>query len=920
MSHRPESESRSPHRLAIVGTDLKFIRPLLPYFSSAGYEVRVDEWPKFRAHDESRTNQLLSWADTVVCEWAGPNAVLASRGKHSEQRLIVRLHRMELGHPYWQDIDIAAVDCVVTVGPHYRRRTIETTNWPDDKVIVVPNFVDARRLDHPKQAGAISNIGMIGVASSRKRLDIALDALAEVRERDERARLFLKGQDPWNSRWVSDRPGETEYFDEIRSRIATDARLGNAVVLDPPGDDVGDWLTKIGVILSTSDDESFHLSPAEGMASGAVPVIMNWPGAEEVYDPNWLVGDSAEISDRILGLLSDPTRWRTEGRRARAEVLNAFELSRVADIWVKEVLPQPDGRPRPLSVGIVSGRNAYTDPSLRALAYSLDSVGHQATVVSPGKPDMSWPDTIGTHPPQPRLAQKLGLRLRASFGSSDPGTEAIRRTVETGGFDVIYPHREKDLAYVPDEVPTMRSPTWKAPPCDMTEVAPHSLRLGSSVGVNAPLQIHASAWPPYRPAPGRLAGKSGVVAYRHTPTSPGRYLESAMRHSGMHVVSLDGHLDWSAVPEDALFVVVVESPYPALEVRGVRHPTPTFFWVHHGEHHLAGNIRLTYRYEADAVLMAHSWHLAHRFPVPTYRFPFAVPTEFEPSKISWEERKYDVAMVGAGIGGSGGRYDKRRDLVARLTDATDIETMFSYGLPPEQMLRIYGNARIVINEGGIRHFPITMRVFEALGSGALLITEDTPGTDTVLRPQVHYVPMGNDIADQVRQLLGSDRGPAMASAGERWARSRHGYEHRVDQLVRLAADTSLSSTEHPFPPQSDLARIIDDDPDVQHIALFGEVEPLGLHDRAVRRGDIEKLAERSIDAVVIGRGAPPDLKAAVQAARGYVYVHRSHHDAVSRLLTELEGEVSITAHAEWTRVDVGGSLYRMRTADHPLSS
>ena len=183
MSTPPEYPQA--RRLAVVGTDLKFITPLVRRFEeSPRYVVRVDEWPKYRAHDEAATGEIIEWADTIVCEWAGPNAVIASREKRPDQRLVVRLHRMELGHPDWRDIDIDAVDVVVTVGPYYRRRVREVTGWPEDKVRLVPNFVDVDAIDLPKTDEARFHLGMIGVSSARKRLDIALDVLAELRADD----------------------------------------------------------------------------------------------------------------------------------------------------------------------------------------------------------------------------------------------------------------------------------------------------------------------------------------------------------------------------------------------------------------------------------------------------------------------------------------------------------------------------------------------------------------------------------------------------------------------------------------------------------------------------------------------------------------------------------------------------------------
>ena len=341
MSSPPEQPGTT-RRLAVVGTDLKFIRPLLTRFEATGrFRVRVDEWPKFRAHDPESTEEILAWADIVVCEWAGPNAVLASRAKRPNQRLVVRLHRMELSHPEWREIDISAVDLVVAVGPYYRRRIIEVTGWPESKVTVIPNFVDEEALALPKTDDARFHLGMIGYASSRKRLDLALDLLTEVRRREPRYRLRLKGDQPWGLKWVEDRPAEVDFFGRIRRRLDDDADLAGAVSFDPPGSDIGPWLQQIGFIVSTSDDESFHLSPAEGMASGAVPVIRPWPGADEIYEREWVVDGSADQAERIVSLGATEQTWAAAGERARHQVLARYRLGDVTDLWLERALGDP---------------------------------------------------------------------------------------------------------------------------------------------------------------------------------------------------------------------------------------------------------------------------------------------------------------------------------------------------------------------------------------------------------------------------------------------------------------------------------------------------------------------------------------------------------------------------------------------------
>ena len=110
--------------------------------------------------------------------------------------------------------------------------------------------------------------------------------------------------------------------------------MQGAVVFDEFGPDVGTWLRRIGFVLSTSDDESFHLSPAEGMASGAVPVIRNWPGADTIFDPMWIRGDATEMADTILETV-DGERWEAAGEVAREQIRSSYSLERVVSAWTE---------------------------------------------------------------------------------------------------------------------------------------------------------------------------------------------------------------------------------------------------------------------------------------------------------------------------------------------------------------------------------------------------------------------------------------------------------------------------------------------------------------------------------------------------------------------------------------------------------
>jgi glycosyltransferase involved in cell wall biosynthesis len=321
-------------RVVIAGHDLKFFTQLIDYFRlQPDLEVRVDHWRSLGEHDESLSRELAEWADVVVCEWCTPNAVWYSRHKRRSARMLVRLHRFELYSPYPAQVKIGNVDAVICVSDYYTRLTREKTGWPAAKIVTVPNALDVLQFDRPKLDGARFNLGMTSMVPMRKRLDLALDVLEELRRDDDRYQLFVKSGMPWELWWVWQHQEERiHYFDAFR-RVQRSPLLRGAVVFDDGGPDVPAWLRRIGFILSVSDDESFHMAPAEGMASRAVPAIRHWPGAETIYDTRWIRENPAEMAASIAAL-SSPDAWEAARQDAHRDVL-AWDLGTVAETWLR---------------------------------------------------------------------------------------------------------------------------------------------------------------------------------------------------------------------------------------------------------------------------------------------------------------------------------------------------------------------------------------------------------------------------------------------------------------------------------------------------------------------------------------------------------------------------------------------------------
>jgi len=552
-----------------------------------------------------------------------------------------------------------------------------------------------------------------------------------------------------------------------------------------------------------------------------------------------------------------------------------------------------------MRICVVSHRDPTRDPTTRVLITSLRAAGNEVSVV-----------TDAASPTDPRrLRRPVGTWRWRAAGEQAPSA-AVAATLP----DIVYPATadDLDLAAAMDAA-IARRVDWPDPgPRDLIRLAPHDTRLSSSpAGPPAPFHQPGDDRSPWQPAAGRHHGTTVAVAARFTTTNPSRYLVAALQRAGVTVIMLDGVIDADRIPPRAAAVVVVESPLPALTVRGLPQGVPVLYWVHHGEHHLMANLRLAHRYQADAVLLAHSWHLAHRFAVPVHRFPFAVAPEVVTPGPAFADRALDVAMVGAGLDDRSGRYDRRQTMAAGLAAALPGRTGFRSGMSPEAMAGLYGRVRIVVNDGGTRHRPITMRVFEALGAGALLLTEDLPGTDVLLRRHEHYVPLGDDPVGQVIALLADPGSEAIAREGQRHAEGRHTYDHRVDEMLAIAAATPPRRRTAASPPADALAAAVDADVEVHSVAVLGGV--LDLPDRVVRTGDdaASRLAPGKTDAVVIGPDGYPDLDVALRAARRYVYAAAPVAAAVRGRLAVVHPTAVLSDLGGVLRADLGAPGYRV---------
>jgi len=264
--------------------------------------------------------EAFDWADTVFVEWGHRALPWVSLLRDVRARVVARIHSYEAFTPMPMHTDWSSIDDLIFVSPHIRALVEASVpalaDGPTLHTIANRNLLDA--YDLPKYEGSEYTLGLVGWNNVTKDPQWALDLLEALREHDDRWRLRLVGHG-FPSRNLTG--PATRYRDTLMERIHA---LGD--VVERPGftTDVPEALRHIGVIVSSSRREGTHEGLIQGAASGAFPVVRNWPyvarwgGARTMVRDEWVVDTAQEGARMLLAAAQDDIDF-AEHRRAVAE-------------------------------------------------------------------------------------------------------------------------------------------------------------------------------------------------------------------------------------------------------------------------------------------------------------------------------------------------------------------------------------------------------------------------------------------------------------------------------------------------------------------------------------------------------------------------------------------------------------------------
>lgn len=279
----------------------------------------------------------LDWADVVWVEWCTAAAALLSRLDLGDTRWVVRLHSYEAFTAWPHLVDFTGVDDLLFVSEHIRdlaAAAIPALSEPGAPSLhVLPLGMRLERFKAPKADDARFNLGLIGWGSGAKDPLWAFAMLRELRRLDDRYGLQLIGSEFDDTTSAA----SAEYGARLWPELA-ELEAAGAVRRTGRTDDVPAALRDIGVILSSSVRESFHAGLIEGAASGAVPVVRDWPffahlssGARSLFPDEWVVDSPSQAAERILAATETEETWRAAGAAASEHALETWDWENVKE-------------------------------------------------------------------------------------------------------------------------------------------------------------------------------------------------------------------------------------------------------------------------------------------------------------------------------------------------------------------------------------------------------------------------------------------------------------------------------------------------------------------------------------------------------------------------------------------------------------
>jgi glycosyltransferase involved in cell wall biosynthesis len=210
---------------------------------------------------------------------------------------------------------------VIAITEALRQFCVDRVGLPAAKIEVIRYGLDAlpgpwgENVEVPVPEGARVLL-CVGRLAEQKGIDVAIRALARIREREPAAVLVVLGEGP--------------------ERARAEALAGEGVYLPGRVGDVASWYRRAEMLVHPARWEGFGLALLEAMVAGKPVVATRVSSAPEIVrdgETGLLVppDDPDALAEAALALLSDPARAAVMGHAGLARARREFSVAQMAE-------------------------------------------------------------------------------------------------------------------------------------------------------------------------------------------------------------------------------------------------------------------------------------------------------------------------------------------------------------------------------------------------------------------------------------------------------------------------------------------------------------------------------------------------------------------------------------------------------------
>lgn len=280
-----------------------------------------------------------------------------------------------------------------------------------------------------------------------------------------------------------------------------------------------------------------------------------------------------------------------------------------------------------------------------------------------------------------------------------------------------------------------------------------------------------------------------VIVHPFTPYSPGHFLQEALQEIGFEVSLFDQAVDFGEIDLCSYDgVLFIENAFKAdlVQVSNIdKVKIPKLFWVFHGQTRFDMNYECCKMYQIDSLLLGNGFHLATKYGTPLRFLPLAVAPRYFKNNLRLKKRMYDISFIGSYAPEE--LYHERNMLLEIIhRSCPRLKIHFSDEFNLAKMANVYANSKIVFNWNYDQY--LTQRLFEGMGSGALMLTNSAQKIKLIGENRLHYV-LYRHPADLIHKitfyLSHLTKAQEVADNGYKKIMSEHTYVHRALKIKKI---------------------------------------------------------------------------------------------------------------------------------------